>query len=300
MTIRRNGFSNSSRENFQGNPGFFTVVVDSDTGSIHLDDTGVVQPLNEFKRHHIKDLLNPNDGTLADISALDAKLRTFKGSVIASDFDYEVAYYRQLNMNRVVDVITQKTVIIGTSVIGTTSAVDLTDTYFAEPTSVSSVLPYTVNDASLCTFIGERYNVFEKEIANPVTGVPEKTDYISDNLLNDILQDVSLYADSGLKVTDTITGIVATVTVNDGGTGYSAQVTPVHLGKGLYITWTVTGDVIDAVTVTSGGSDYEVGDSLDLSSFGNGDADVTVATLDTDGTIVKLAGIFDTFNPFVG
>lgn len=91
-------------------------------------------------------------------------------------------------------------------------------------------------------------------------------------------------------------GVISTVTLNSGGTGYAVNdVLTVGGGTGAGATLTVTGEsggVITSVSISNGGSGYTVSDALTVTGPGNDDATFTVATI-TDG---KITGVTMTNN----
>lgn len=289
MTIRRNGYSMLGKENFQGNPGFFTLIADA--VGVKMQDTGVVQPLVEFKRSHTKPLYNVVDGSWGDISLLDESVRTFHGAVVATDADYQVAYFRQLNVNRVVDAITQRAVIIGTSNLALGNIGGATTANF-------NVALSTTDESSSFTFFAERFDVFVKEIADPATGVPSTPPvYHTDNALVDIFNTLPLFTDGGIEVVADVDGLASGVGAIVPGLGYT-DLTGVPVGKGMVVNIVAVAGEVTAVTIVESGSGFADGEVVALTALGNGDATFAVAGV-TSAPIARAVGVFDCFEALI-
>jgi hypothetical protein len=75
-------------------------------------------------------------------------------------------------------------------------------------------------------------------------------------------------------------GVVSSLTITSGGTGYAAGANGVAVsggsGSGLTVDYATDGDAVNSITVVTGGQDYVNGETVTLTA-GNGDAAFTVS-----------------------
>lgn len=91
---------------------------------------------------------------------------------------------------------------------------------------------------------------------------------------------------------------IADVTINDGGTGYTAGslvIDPPNLEGGVQAegTFTETAGVIDGITITVEGSGYTGTPSIDGDAGGNGDADLDAVFTTGDNQVILATAFVD-------
>jgi len=293
MHTRRNGHVFTSKEAFIPRPGFFTIVVDG-SPDISVKDTGVVFPLVEFKRQYHKILFDPQNGTMKDIDQLPAEYRTFNDVEVTNDADYVSKYYAQLNLNRIIDIVAQRNVIIAISELNDGDGAVVDSSIVWSSTGSDHTLS---GDANVFTFIGEKYDAFKNEYATEF-GVPnEGENYQLDNALIDVIKELDIYKNDGTVAAYSEIGVALTVGAIVGGSGYTTSQSNVDLGNGLIVDYTSDGDAITAVTIVQGGSGFTAGQVVNIPG-GNDDATVEIATV-SSSELVTCVGVFDSFKPIL-
>ncbi|AFA44379.1 hypothetical protein [Klebsiella phage phiKp_21] len=118
--------------------------------------------------------------------------------VATLEADYNAAYAAQLNLQRIVDIVQQRAVILSTSEIaGNPTGVAIED-FTNAPNGVLSVGTASIAAATVVTFMIERADVFDKNIRS-FQGVPSTEKEVG-RLLIDDLTGVPMLAKDGVTV----------------------------------------------------------------------------------------------------
>lgn len=179
---RFNGFNHSQRLGyFYGKNALVSVAVSS-TGDVEMASTGAVATLEDVKKalhvtddaqnQVVVDYLNGSGVTRVDGSQF----------VLATlNADYVAAHAAQMNLQRIVDVVQQRAVVLSTSDIVPVAG-DIT-TFSNAPAGTLAVT--TLTGSTVVTFLVERADVFTKDGITP-QGQPTGTKEKGRNLIDDL------------------------------------------------------------------------------------------------------------------
>ena len=234
---RVNGYNQDKRSYIMGTSAIVSIAIKA---GVELDSNAVVAPIDELKRLYG---INPTGGQYIDASygwykdgtgvqsfdyIIPTSARTFDGvaadgsqgttavigssatptsvnvGTAAADTAYLRAHYARANYKRIVDIVQQKAVVLGSSyvtAIPATSAISTTAGWNTNIAAGSGV--YVV------TFLVERGSVFDKSIANAY-GQPT-TPVVGQALVDDLLN-LSLYTSTGslVQLTSSTSAVLVT------------------------------------------------------------------------------------------
>lgn len=193
MIGRINGHSNTNRLGyFIGDNAIVSVALSNENQNINIKDTGAVASFNEIKHH-----LNSDDLDIILHFIKDQKITKINGDFFTDTSDLELEYNKsycaQINLNRIIDIIQQRAVILSTSNIA--ENVKPIDFYNV----IDGVYSTTNMDKAIVfSVLVERASVFNKD-SRSYYGVPTGQTEKGRNLVEDMFG-VKIYLDDSTEV----------------------------------------------------------------------------------------------------